>query len=164
MASNMDNHDRLYNQLATTATNFILATSPTTPGTNHHDGTAFLSLCSPNFTHTWGHSHFVTTNPGVQGEIDGQGFLDRMNKLSSRMETWTIKPTETLVDVKKRQVVIRADFAIVIPGYEPVVNDIVWFVTVDESGEMVVGSREFIDPVAAGVLREQMMGGGHKGA
>ena len=147
-----------YNQLATTAKSFVLATSPKSAGGNEPDHERFLTFCAPKFTHSWGHKHFVSTAPGVQGIIDGNGFLERMGKLSGKMKTWTITPTETLVDVEKKMVAVRADFTIIMPGHEheAVVNDIVWYVTMDESGEKVVDSREFIDPMAAKTIAEQM--------
>ncbi|KAK4560841.1 hypothetical protein LTR86_005421 [Recurvomyces mirabilis] len=147
-----------YDQLATTAKSFVLATSPKTAGGNEPDHDRFLSFCAKGFTHSWGHKHFVSTAPGVQGIIDGNGFLERMGKLSGKMKTWTITPNETLVDVEKKMVVVRADFTIIMPGHEheAVVNDIVWYVTMDESGEKVVDSKEFIDPMAGKAIAEQM--------
>ncbi|KAK3661637.1 hypothetical protein LTR56_000125 [Elasticomyces elasticus] len=150
----------LYNTLTATAKDFVLALSPKTAGTNEPDDDRFLSYTASNYTHTWGHKHFVSLNPGVQGNVDGPEFLGRMAKLAGKMKTWEIEVTETCVDVGKRTAALKTDFSMTIGGHDPVMNEIVWWVTMDASGEKVVESCEYIDPVAADQMKEQMMGGG----
>jgi ketosteroid isomerase-like protein len=145
-----------YDRLAETASNFVLSTSPKTPGTNEPDRERFHAFVAPSFTHSWGHKHFVSTNPGVQGDVDANEFFNRMTKVCGGMQTWEILVREVTVDERRRTAVVRADFMITIGENKPVVNDIVWYVTTDESGEKVVGSREFIDAIAANELAQLM--------
>ncbi|KAK0842768.1 hypothetical protein LTR03_009108 [Friedmanniomyces endolithicus] len=148
----------LYTKLTSTAKNFVLALSPKEPGSNQSDDDRFLSHIAPNYTHSWGHKFFVGTSPGVQGSVDGPEFLSRMNKLAGKMQTWYIEITETCVDVEKKSAALKADFYMTIAGHEPVLNEIVWWLKMDGSGEKVVDSCEYIDPVASSHMIEQMKG------
>ncbi|KAK0337202.1 hypothetical protein LTR91_004292 [Friedmanniomyces endolithicus] len=149
----------LYTKLTTTAEDFVLALSPKEPGSNQSDDERFLSHIAPNYTHSWGHKFFVGTSPGVQGSVDGPEFLSRMNRLAGKMQTWYIEITETCVDVEKKSAALKADFHMTIAGHEPVLNEIVWWLKMDGSGEKVVDSCEYIDPVASSHMIEQMKGG-----
>ncbi|KAK0256423.1 hypothetical protein LTS09_008538 [Friedmanniomyces endolithicus] len=149
----------LYTKLTSTAKNFVLALSPKEPGSNQSDDERFLSHIAPNYTHSWGHKFFVGTSPGMQGSVDGPEFLSRMNRLAGKMQTWNIEITETCVDVEKKSAVLKADFYMAIAGHEPVLNEIVWWLKMDGSGEKVVDSCEYIDPVASSHMIEQMKGG-----
>ncbi|TKA71468.1 hypothetical protein B0A55_07801, partial [Friedmanniomyces simplex] len=77
----------LYTKLTSTAKDFVLALSPKKPGNNESDDERFLSHLAPEFAHSWGHKFYVGTQPGVQGSVDGQVFLERMNRLAGQMET-----------------------------------------------------------------------------
>lgn len=147
----------LYDRLLETAKGFVLATSPKVAGTNEPDPERFLSYVTPDFKQSWGHKHFVSTKPGLQGHVDGQGFLDHQGPMAKKMHTWAVTPTDIAVDVEKRKAVVRADFHMTAKkGEEPVLNDIVYWVTMDESGKKVVDAMEFIDPAASAELIQKM--------
>ena len=152
----MADQSYLYDTLSQTARSFVLSTSPQTAGTNKPNPELVLSLTAPTFTHSWGHKHFASTNPGVQGIVDAHGFLDRMARLSSRMQTWRIDITDISVDVQKRKGVVTADFRMTVAGNEAVLNELVWMVGMDETGGKVVDSCEFIDPMANQAIMELM--------
>lgn len=66
-----------------------------------------------------------------------------------------------IVDEVGRRAVVRASYCMMAKGAdEVVVNDLVWFLDMDEEGGRVVRSIEFIDGAAAGALREKMKKGG----
>lgn len=85
----------------------------------------------------------------------------------TRLETWEAKISDVLVDEAKREVMLRISFFMRAKGVEEVVeNEIVWVLGMEEQGEKEQGqwkvcwSVEFVDGVAAGRLKELMMGGG----
>ena len=104
----------------------------------------------------WGHRHFVSTKPGLQGERSGDGFVTHMSSMTPGLKTWRIEITDLCVDVEHRSVVVRADYYMT-PGVgEAVVNDIVLWMSMDESGEKIVRCTEFLDPVATEELGRRM--------
>ncbi|KAK4545618.1 hypothetical protein LTR36_002571 [Oleoguttula mirabilis] len=149
----------LYDKLTATAKEFVLSTSPKKAGTNEADPDRFLKTITSDFKMSWGHKFFVTTKPGLQGEISGQDFVEHQGKMVSALETWDIVPTSLCVDVEKKSVVLRADFFMVAPGQEKLLNDIIFWITMDESGGKVKDAKEFIDPVASAELAERMKSG-----
>lgn len=82
----------------------------------------------------------------------------------TRLETWEAKVSDVLVDETKREVMLRVSYYMRAKGVEEVVeNEIVWVLGVEEQQEgewRISRSVEFVDGVAAGRLRELMMGGG----
>ncbi|KAK5126971.1 hypothetical protein LTR85_008329 [Meristemomyces frigidus] len=149
----------LYDKLAATAKEFVMSTTPKKAGTNEPDPDRFLATIAPNFKMSWGHKHFVSTKPGLQGEISGQDFVEHQGKMVSNLQTWEIEPTSLCIDVEKKTAVLRADFFMVAPGQEKLLNDILFWITMDESGEKVTEAKEFIDPVASAELAERMKQG-----
>lgn len=149
----------LYDKLTATAKEFVLSTSPKKAGTNKPDPERFLKTITPEFKMSWGHKFFVTTKPGLQGEISGQDFVKHQGKMVSALETWDIVPTSLCVDAEKKTVVLRADFFMVAPGQGKLLNDIIFWITMNESCDKVVDAKEFIDPVASAELAERMKAG-----
>lgn len=151
----------LYNKLTETAKNFVLATSPKVAGTNEPASERFLSFCAPDFGQAFGHKHFVSTKPGMQHRLTAQGFLDHQGTMAKFLHTWSVEPTDVCVDVAKRKAVVRVDFHMMAKGAseDPVLNDIIYWITMDESGEKVVEAVEFVDPVASAALQEKMQAG-----
>lgn len=153
----------LYRKLQDTAKSWVLSTSPTVPGSNKQDYDHIRSHLAPNATIEWGHAHFLSTAPHLQGAKSGQEFIDRLSKTAPMLETWTIDVADTNVDVEQKSVVVRADFYMQAKDdADAVHNEILFWVYMDESGERVVKSTEFIDPIAAGALRAKMMAGGRR--
>ncbi|KAK5130906.1 hypothetical protein LTR08_001569 [Meristemomyces frigidus] len=157
MASN-----ELYDKLTATAREFVLSTSPKTAGGNEPDPDRFLAIVAPEFKMSWGHKFFVSTKPGLQGEISGKDFVAHQGKMCSNLQTWEIVPTSICVDVEKRSAVLRADFFMTAPNQDALLNDIVFWITMDEAGEKATGAKEFIDAVASAELAERMKVGMHK--
>ncbi|EMC93444.1 hypothetical protein BAUCODRAFT_240547 [Baudoinia panamericana UAMH 10762] len=152
---------KLYDKFADTATSFVLATSPKEAGTNKPDPERFLSLCAPNFSQSWGHRFFIAHKPGLQGSVDAQAFLDHQAKMSAKLRTWKIDITDVIVDVRKHCAMVRGSFNMFAKGHdEPVVNDIVYKVTMDETGDKVTAAIEFIDAAATNELASQLGIGG----
>lgn len=151
--------DGNYDKLLSTAKEFVLSTSPKKPKTNEPDPERFLACLAPSFRMSFGHKFFVSTKPPMQGDMDGEGFTKHQGAMTSSLQTWEIIPTSTCVDIKQRTVVLRADFFMVAPHQEPLLNDIVFWITMDESCEKVVDAKEFIDPVASAELAERMKAG-----
>lgn len=148
-----------YTKLAKTAQNFVLATSPKSPGTNQTDPERFLACLAPGFRISWGHKHFVSTKPPMQGALDGEGFCQHQAGMATNLQTWRIEPTSTCVDVDKQTAVVRADFFMTAPQQEAVLNDILFWIEMDAGGEKVKSAIEFIDPVATAELMERMQAG-----
>lgn len=154
----MDN-SALYRKLAATAEGHVLSCLPRTPGANDPSADAILSHLAPSFRINWGHSFFVSTKPGLQGEKTGEGFVSHLTGMAKALQTWRINVTNTAVDVQQRTVVVRADFHMVPKGAEEVLNDIIFWVVMDDSGEKVVKCTEFIDPAATSELATRMQAG-----
>lgn len=77
-----------------------------------------------------------------------------------KLESWETTVTEVTVDEVKKRVVLRVSFWMVPKGTKEVVeNDLLWKLEMDEGGKKVQRSTEFIDGIAAGRLKEIMMGG-----
>ena len=147
-----------YEKLAATAKGFVLSTSPKRSGTNEPNPEAILATLSPDAEFTWGHTFFVGMTPMVQGTKSGQGFVDNMSGIASRLGTWDIKVNdeEVVVDEKKREVIVRASFSMQAKGQEPVLNDIIFWLKITEDGEKVQKVKEFIDPTANAELGKRI--------
>ena len=146
----------IYNKLARTAQYFVMATSPRLPGSNVPDPERFLACLAADFQMSWGHSFFVSTKPPLQGTVDGEGFCQHQGGMAKKLETWQIEPTSTCVDVEKHTAVVRADFSMKVRSAEAVINDIVFWISMYESGEKVTQAIEFVDPVASAEIAERM--------
>ncbi|KAI6833023.1 hypothetical protein KC367_g6038 [Hortaea werneckii] len=148
--------ETLYKKLTQTAKDFVLATSPKAAGTNEPEPERFMARLAPTFKMSWGHKFFVTTMPPLQGFVDGDAFCKHQAGMAKNLKTWSIEPTSICVDVSKRTAVVRADFFMVVPARDAVLNDIVFWITMDEAGEKVVEAIEFVDPVASAELGQRM--------
>ena len=137
-----------YEKLAGTAKKMLLSCLPKTKGSNEPDPDAILSNFAPTFYMDMGHKFFVSTFPELQGKKDGPGFVFHMSAMARGLQTWSIDITDTTVDVEKRTVVLRTEFRMAPKGGEEVLNEILFWIVMDESGEKVEHYTEFIDPVA----------------
>ncbi|CAK4032823.1 Hypothetical predicted protein [Lecanosticta acicola] len=143
-----------YDKLASTATNFITACAPKSPNSNTPDAEAILGILAPDARLQWGHKTFIASSPWLQGHRTPQEFVQHMSGMASKLGTWKPSVTNTIVDVRKRRVMLRADFHMTAQNGTTVLNDIIFIIDVDESLEKIVTVTEFIDPKAAELLRE----------
>jgi len=149
----------IYDELAQTAENHMRAVLPKTPGSNDVDSAAILSNLASNYRQDWGHSYFISTRPPLQGERDGQGFVDHMSGMAPMLETWSIDVTNTCVDTEKRSVTVRADFHMKPKNGDEVLNDIIFWMNMDETGRKLIKVTEFVDPIASAELGARMKAG-----
>lgn len=155
----MADADTLSAVLAQTIDNHMTAILPHPRGTNTVDRAAILANLAASYKHDFGHSYFVATRPPLQGEKDGPGFVAHMSGMAPALQTWDIRVTQRCVDAARRSAVVRADFYMTPRGGETVVNDIVFWMQMDESGEKLVRVTEFVDPVASAELGARMKAG-----
>jgi hypothetical protein len=157
----------LYTTLHTTALAFIDAQTQDPSCALRMDFDRIRGVVTPDFTHSWGHNYAVSLSPHIQGTSTFDQFISYLGTMLPRLESWETNVTDVLVDEMKRTVVLRISFMM-----EPkrggegkgdkgevVENDLVWILEMDEQGKKVRGSREFVDGVAAGRIRELLMGG-----
>lgn len=150
----------LYSKLHNTAKSWVLSTSPVTPGSNKQDHGHILSHLTPDAKIEWGHANFLSTAPHLQGSKTGQEFIDHLSSMAPMLETWKIDVSDVCVDKERKSAVVRADYYMYAKGdADAVRNEILFWVYMNEEGEKVVRSTEFIDPTAAGALKAKMMAG-----
>ena len=151
----------LYDALAACAQGWVTSTMPKTPHTNDLNVDNILSYLSPSAQISWGHTTFVSSKPGLQGTKSPNEFIQHLTSMSPNLATWRIELTDVVVDVRKKSAVVRADFHMLVKGegVEPVLNDILFWVGMEETeeGVKVIKSIEFIDPTAGAELGKTMM-------
>jgi hypothetical protein len=145
-----------YEKLAETAKKGLLSCLPKTRGSNDPDPEAILSNLAPSFYMDFGHKFFVSTLPQLQGKKDGEGFVSHLSGMAGSLQTWSIDITNTAVDVETKTVCLRAEFHMMPKGGEEVLNEILFWIVMDESGEKVAHYTEFVDPVASMELAKRM--------
>ena len=146
----------LYDQLASTAKAHLLSCQPQTKGSNDPDGKLILSHLAPSFSIDWGHSFWVLTAPHLQGKKTGDEFVSHLLGMAQFLQTWDIVVKDMSVDTKKKSVIVRSDFHMVPKGGEEVLNEIIFWIVMDESGEKVVKCTEFVDTFASEELAKRM--------
>lgn len=143
----------LYFKLTKTARAWVTSTEPKTPGSNEADYDRILSCLSSDAILRFGHMHFVSTAPHLQKDESPNDFVNRLKSMSPTFETWRIDLADVNVDVEKRSAVVRAVFHMQAKNDPEVVqNEILFWCQMDESGEKVVRSTEFVDPTALQAL------------
>jgi hypothetical protein len=147
-----------YDQLAATAKNALLACQPKTKGSNDPNPEAILAHLASDFYMDFGHKFFVSTLPQLQGKKDGPEFIAHLSGMASSLQTWSIDIVATAVDVENRTVVFRTEFHMVPKVGEGVLNEILFWIHIDEKGEKVARYTEFVDPVASLELAKRMKG------
>lgn len=153
----------MYNKLHDTAKSWVLSTSPVPPGSNKQDHEHILAHLTPDANIEWGHANFLSSAPHLQGSKTGKEFIQHLSGMAPMLETWRIDVADVCVDVENKSAVVRADYYMQAKSDpEAVRNEILFWVYMDEAGEKVVKSTEFIDPTAAGALKAKMMAGGRR--
>ena len=154
--------DSLHEKLASTAKAHVLSCLPQTMGSNDASPEEIHKHLAPDFKISWGHSMFVANTPPLQGEKTGEGFISHLQGMAKSLQTWRIDITDVCVDVPKRKVVLRTDFHMVPKGGEEVLNEIIFWMVTNESGDKLVRCTEFVDPVAGAELAARMKAGMEK--
>ena len=145
-----------YDRLAQIASKFITDCMPDPPGSNTPNTERMLASYAPDFRICWGHKTFVDSFPPLQGDKSRQEFVEHIASMAKQLSTWRPEITNTIVDVRKRSVVLRADFHMTAQNQTTVLNDIIFIVDIDESLDRLSRVTEFIDPKAHEHLREAM--------
>lgn len=146
----------LYDRLAATAKGFIESTNAATPRDNNPDYDLIKSFAAPHFRIEWAPKFFAHNSPLLGDPKDIEGFCSHIRGMSANLSTWAILVQNLFVDVKKRTVIARADFWMLPNGGEKVVNDIVFFIKCDETGEKIIDCCEYVDPAASQAIRDQI--------
>ncbi|KAM0715155.1 hypothetical protein Q7P37_009620 [Cladosporium fusiforme] len=147
----------LYPKLVTTAQEWVTSTQPKTPGSNDLNIDRIRSCLSSDAILRFGHLHFVSTAPHLQRDESPDDFVNRLKSMSSAFETWNIKVADVNVDTEKKSAVVRAVFHMQAKNDPEVVqNEILFWCQMDESGERVVRSTEFVDPAALQALAPKL--------
>lgn len=149
----------LYVKLSRTAEAYIYSCLPQIPGGNEVNSKAILANLSDEFRLSFGHSFFVATKPHLQGERTGDGFISHLLSMAKFLKTWNITIKDVSVDPAAKSAVVRADYRMVPPNGEEVLNDIILWMNMDESGMKLLKCTEFVDPVASMELARRMKAG-----
>lgn len=143
----------LYDRLHETAKEWVLSTLPKTPGGNDPDPDRIKSRLAPDAVLRFGHKHFVSTAPHLQADESPSDFVKRLSSMAPNLQTWDIDVADVNVDLDKKSAVLRAMFHMQAKNDPEVVqNEILFWCQMDDSGEKVVRSTEFVDPVALQTL------------
>lgn len=147
---------QLYTTLHATALAFIAAQTQDTNYSSRMNFDHIRALVTPDFTHSFGHNYATSLSPPLQGMFTFDEFVSHLASMLPKLESWETTVTDVLVDEVKRTVVLRVSFMMAPKGGkgEVVENDLVWVLRMDEQGEKVRESTEFVDGVAAGRIRE----------
>lgn len=150
-----------YHQLHTTALAFIDALAEVPDQPSRMDFERMKALCTPDFQHSWGHTYATSLNARLQGEHSFSDFAAHLAMMLPNLDTWKVNVTDITVDEVRKKVVVRASFDMSVKGAETgVENDLLWLLQMDDTGEKVKKSVEFIDSVATGKIRELIMARG----
>lgn len=142
-----------YDTLEQTARDWVTSTRPRTTGSNDPDYDHIRSLLAPNAILRFGHMYFVSTAPHLQRDESPEDFVSRLKSMSPVFQTWQIDITDVNVDERKKSAVVRAVFHMQAKNDPEVVqNEILFWCKMDEKGEKVLQSTEFVDPVALQAL------------
>lgn len=147
----------LYNALASTATEWVTATRPNTEGSNDIDIDRIYSRLSPSAILRFGHKHFVSTTPHLQRDELPRDFVARLKSMSAAFQTWSIDVQDVNVDTEKKSAVVRAVFHMQAKNDPEVIhNEILFWCQMDDTGEKVLRSTEFVDPAALQALAPKL--------
>jgi hypothetical protein len=165
-----------YNALHTTALAFLSAQTLDATLPTRMNFSLLKSLCTPSFSHSFGHNYAVSLTPHLQGHFSFDAFVAHLSSMLPRLAAWDARVTHVLVDEARMEVMLRISFFMRAKGVpedeeseDVVENDIVWMLGFEASEEGEVGMKvcksvEFVDGVAAGKLKEVMMRRGAAGA
>jgi hypothetical protein len=137
-----------YDQLLATAKAHVYSCNPQTRGSNDPNPETIRSLFDPDARTGFGHAYFVSTAPHLQGDKSREGFISHLCGMGSKLQTWHLEPCDIAIDVRKRTATVRVEARMKAPGADEVLNEVVYWIVMDESGEKVVSLTEYLDPMA----------------
>ncbi|KAH7382706.1 hypothetical protein DE146DRAFT_681695 [Phaeosphaeria sp. MPI-PUGE-AT-0046c] len=150
-----------YCQLHTTALAFIDAQAQTAEHPSRMNFEKIEALCTTEFQQSWGHNYAISLSPRLQGTHSFSEFRKHLAMMLPSLESWETTVTEVIVDEAKRKVVLRISFWMRVKGAEEMVeNDLLWVLEMDDTGEKVKKSVEFVDGIAAGKIKEIILANG----
>ncbi|KAF2111084.1 hypothetical protein BDV96DRAFT_582497 [Lophiotrema nucula] len=149
----------LYQTLHATAIELVKSQEQTPERPERMDHERIRAIRSENrFEHTWGHNYLVSTRPHLSGTHDVDGFIKHVGTMLPKLESWDTDIRDVVVDEFAKRAIVRASYWMKPKGSEePVENDIVWFLDMEEDGKRVKKSVEFVDAAATGRIMEIMM-------
>jgi hypothetical protein len=155
----------LYQAIHAIALDFINAQTLNDELPSRMDFEKLRTYCSPSFQHSWGHNYAVSVSPPLQGRHDFDGFVAHLQSMLPKLASWKAHVTDIVVDEVGMKAVLRISFWMVPKGKEEkdgVENDLLWILEMERGGDeeevKIKGSTEFMDGLAAGRLRDVMMG------
>ena len=154
--------EQLYDKLEETAKAHLLSLRPQEAGSNKLDREAFELHIVSSWRVNWGHDYFVSTKPPMQGDKSADEFSTHMSMMCALLRTWTIDIKDVCVDARRRSAILRANMLMSPTNGDSVVNDILFWIYMDETGDKVVRTTEYVDGVASEELARRMGGGAAK--
>lgn len=82
--------------------------------------------------------------------------MERVGKMTLKLESETKEVLSVAVDAGERSAVARVAYQMKAPGQQPVENDLIWWLWMDDKGTKVEKSVEFVDPAATKELQNRM--------
>lgn len=111
-----------------------------------------------NFAHSFGHNYLISTKPGLQDELSIDAYIDHVKKMLLNLYAWEMHIGDIVVDETKRMCIVRASYFMKPHGADnPVENDLIWWLWMEEGGEKVEKAMEFLDGAATGKIGELIM-------
>ncbi|KAJ4360023.1 uncharacterized protein N0V89_000582 [Didymosphaeria variabile] len=157
------NASQIYQILLATATEFIHCQDRDDSQPTRMNLNRVRAIRSTNFIHSFGHNVLVSTKPALQGELSVDGFLTHVNKMVPKLDTWNARISDIVVDETRKMCVVRVSYFMKPYGAEePVENDLVWWLWMEEGGKRVEKAVEFVDGAAMERIGELIMAGSKK--
>ena len=109
----------------------------------------------------WGPTHFTIARPGFQKPKDNAAFIQHMESMTPKMETWSIAIKHLVVDEKQRIAVGFTEHYMTVKGpgskeSRTVQNDVIWSMNMTQDGRLVEQATEYVDGGASTALGEKM--------
>ncbi|KAF9694052.1 hypothetical protein EKO04_007874 [Ascochyta lentis] len=124
------------------------------------DFPSLRALVTPSYTHTFGPAYAVSVAPKLQGVFSVDELIAHLSGMVGHLDGWEVEVNGCVVDEVGESVVVRASYEMRVKGAEEVVvNEVVWWLELEEQvggGWKIKRSREMVDAVAAGRIRELM--------
>lgn len=153
-----ENAGQLYKILFSTATEFIRCQDRDDSQPTRMNIDRIRAIRTPNHTHSFGHSHLVSTRPMLQGELGVDAFLAHVNKMVPKLDTWEARIMDIVVDETRKMCIVRVSYYMKPFGAEKAVeNDLIWWLWMEEGGQKVEKALEFVDGAATDRIGELIM-------
>lgn len=155
----LENASSLYKTLFATATEFIRSQDRDDAQPTRMNQNRVRAIRTSNHQHSFGHNYLVSTKPPFQGTLNADEFLAHVNGMLPKLDTWDTHITDIVVDETRKMCIVRASYYMKPLGAdEPVENDLVWWLWMEDGGRRVEKAVEFVDAAATVKIRELMMG------